>query len=392
MRTNHRWILTATLFAGLIARPVLADKQLDPNAPAIVPPSTAPADATAPAAPMDAPATVSPATTNAPAAKSSKKHKKHAPAKKAAKPAHKKLNAAEISVPLVPGPATVSARHVNVRGKPTIYSEVLDRLTNGEPVTVIEEISRENPKPEDPNVWAKIALPGTANLWISAQYVDTNKTVTVKKLNLRTGPGENYSVAGTLSKGDVINDVGGTNGWIEILPTTNSYAYVAAAYLKQEGVASATDTNAAPGTVIPAVPPTPTTVAEGNQVAPPPTEAPANTTMPPPSAIPITTPAETNAAPETATTNPPAEVEPPQPRIVEREGIVRRTFSIIEPTTFALVSPETGRTINYLYTDSKQLDLTRYKGLHIIVTGEESLDERWKNTPVITIQKIQVLE
>jgi len=26
------------------------------------------------------------------------------------------------------------------------------------------------------------------------------------------------------------------------------------------------------------------------------------------------------------------------------------------------------------------------------VTGEEGLDERWKFTPVITIQKIQVLE
>ena len=32
------------------------------------------------------------------------------------------------------------------------------------------------------------------------------------------------------------------------------------------------------------------------------------------------------------------------------------------------------------------------KGLKIVVTGEEALDERWGNTPVITIQKIQVLE
>ena len=41
---------------------------------------------------------------------------------------------------------------------------------------------------------------------------------------------------------------------------------------------------------------------------------------------------------------------------------------------------------------STNLDLSRYKGLHIIVTGEEGLDERWKNTPVITIQRIQVLD
>jgi hypothetical protein len=36
--------------------------------------------------------------------------------------------------------------------------------------------------------------------------------------------------------------------------------------------------------------------------------------------------------------------------------------------------------------------MRRYKGMRIIVTGEESLDERWPNTPVISIQRIQVLE
>ena len=68
------------------------------------------------------------------------------------------------------------------------------------------------------------------------------------------------------------------------------------------------------------------------------------------------------------------------------------TVSIQAPTTFALISPENGRIINYLYTTSVNLDLKRYKGLRIIVTGEEGLDERWRNTPVITIQRIQVIE
>jgi hypothetical protein len=44
-----------------------------------------------------------------------------------------------------------------------------------------------------------------------------------------------------------------------------------------------------------------------------------------------------------------------------------------------------------LYTASRELDLSRYKGLRIIVTGEESLDERWRSTPIITIQTIIVL-
>ena len=35
--------------------------------------------------------------------------------------------------------------------------------------------------------------------------------------------------------------------------------------------------------------------------------------------------------------------------------------------------------------------MSRYEGRHIIVSGQEGLDERWKNTPVLTIQKIYVV-
>ena len=71
---------------------------------------------------------------------------------------------------------------------------------------------------------------------------------------------------------------------------------------------------------------------------------------------------------------------------------MRGTFSIQAPTHFELISPDNGRTMNYLFTTAHDLDLRRYKGLRIIVTGEEGLDERWRNTPIITIQKITVLE
>ncbi len=77
---------------------------------------------------------------------------------------------------------------------------------------------------------------------------------------------------------------------------------------------------------------------------------------------------------------------------MDREGIVRGTVSIQAPSHFALYSPDNGRLMDYLWTKSINLDLRRYKGLRIVVTGEESLEERWGNTPVISIQKIQVIE
>jgi len=77
---------------------------------------------------------------------------------------------------------------------------------------------------------------------------------------------------------------------------------------------------------------------------------------------------------------------------VQREGFVRGSSSIQAPTRFELVSVDTHRTIDYIYTSSPNLDLNRYKGMRIIITGEEGLDERWGNTPVLTIQRILVVE
>ena len=82
---------------------------------------------------------------------------------------------------------------------------------------------------------------------------------------------------------------------------------------------------------------------------------------------------------------------PPPPRVVSHEGTVRSSVSPVAPTYFELYDPASGNAINYLYTTSTNLDLSRYVGLHITVTGEEGLDARWKDTPVLTIQKIYVL-
>ena len=98
--------------------------------------------------------------------------------------------------------------------------------------------------------------------------------------------------------------------------------------------------------------------------------------------------AETNAP---AAAVAPAEEAPPL-RIVQREGLVRYTASIQAPTMFELISVDTHKPIDFLFTTSTNLDLNRYKGLRVIVTGEEGLDERWKHTPIITIQRIQVIE
>jgi uncharacterized protein YgiM (DUF1202 family) len=375
-----------SIFGLLLSTGLLAQTATSPTPLAIETPGAAPAATNAPASEATS-TNVSGATTTKAPTKTAKKNGKK-------KPAHK---AEELrSVPLTPGPAEVQADHVNVRGQAKLNSEVVTRLTKGQQVQVIEEINLKNSGPDEPSAWAKIVLPPGAHAWLSSSYIDpATQTVKPRRLNVRSGPGENYSVLGRLERGESVKSLNSKGDWTEIEPPTNTYAFVAAQFLKQEppsaGPVASTETNQ------PAA-----TVADAQPVAPAPTDNPAPTT--PDAAVatnapsPTETAAATNApsATETAaaTNAPPAPAieEPPPPRIVQREGIVRGTFSIQAPTPYALVSPENGRTINYLYTTAKDLDLSRWKGLRIIVTGEEGLDERWRNTPVITIQRIQVLD
>lgn len=316
------------------------------------------------------------------------------PAKKPA-PAAAQPAPAEKPVFLSPGTAKITGNDVNIRGQATLYSEIVTRLNSGDSVTVIEQVIRDKPKAGEPTQWAKIGIPPNVHVWVHASYIDaTNKVVLPRRLNVRTGPGENYSVVGLLEQGAPVKEIAMKGGWMEIEAPADAYAFVAATYVKQEGAPTTVPPIVSIAPPVPEPAPTPAVVPEPTPVATTTTEAPTTTPAPTPSPMPepTTTPATTAAPAPELTPVPPPEEEPPPQRIVQHEGIVKSTWSIQAPTKFALVDPDSGKTVNYLYTSSTNLDLRRYKGLHIIVTGEEGLDERWKNTPVITIQRIQVLE
>jgi uncharacterized protein YgiM (DUF1202 family) len=367
MKTNYWLVLATTLSTSVIAQTV-----------------TNPAAAAPAAVLTNLPAL---AQTNAPAApaakKSAKKKKAAAPMKSAA------AVAAETAIKVWPGPALVVASNVNVRGQAAFNGEVITRLNKGDTVTVLEEVTLEKPKADEPVKWAKIAFPTNAHVWVHASFIDpTNKTVLPNKLNLRAGPGENFSVVGMLQKGDAAKEIITRGDWMQIEAPADAYAFIAAQYLNQEAPAAPAEPAPAVAEAKPPTAPSEGTPAPAESVPAPPTPAPAETpaVTPAPTETPAVTPAPTPAPAE------PAKEEPPPKRIVQREGIVRPTWSIQAPTPFALVSADTGETINYLYTTSTNLNLKRYKGLRIVVTGEEGLDARWRNTPVITIQRIHVVE
>ena len=351
MKTNC-WLILGLMVA------TSAFAQTDTNTPAAMPmPTVAPMTEVAPAVEPAKPAPV--------------KHKR--PAKKLAEPV----------VTLAPGAAEVAVASLNVRGQAGLKGEVISHLGKGNAVTVLSQINLDKHSIGEPAQWAKIALPASVKIWLNTKFVDaTTKTVLPKKLNLRAGPGENYSVLGTIERGTPVNEVTTKGNWMEIEPPTNAYAFVAAMYLKQEASGNLA-TNPAPSTETEPVPaPMPTPVPETQPIMTEPTNtAPATTQInsPPPMVM------ETNA-PTTVDTN------PPPPRVVTHVGVVGHVGSLITPTPYELYDPATRQEINFLYTTSTNLDISRYNEMRIVVTGEESLAARWPNTPVLTVQNIVVLE
>ncbi len=392
MKMKHWLILAATLSSSLIAQQLLADDQ--PNAPA---------------------SGAKPAVTDAtPPAKSGSKKKstakKAAPEKKAATAPSELVSDA----PLTPGPAVVK-QNINVRGQPAITSEVVTRLKKGDRVTVLEEITLAHPKTDDPGKWAKIALPANGGVWVSTHFIDAaSKTVVPKRLNLRSGPGENYSVLGRIEKGTVVKEIETKGDWIKIEAPDGTYAFVAAHFLAPEAAAPAPPMVAAaapPKAATPTPPPPAVETPAPTPPPPPPAAPPTETTIatPPPPAVaePVTpppavatpppamtvTPAAppppvvlTPAAPPTPVVTTPTPPEEEPKRVVTREGIVRSSVSIQAPTYFVLQSLDTGKAVNYLY--STNIALKDFNGRRIVVTGEELLDERWPNTPVITVDNL----
>jgi len=290
--------------------------------------------------------------------------------------------------------ATVKKDRANVRGQATAKSEVITQLHKGEAVRVLEEITIKNPKKGEPAVWARIQLPANTPVWVYAPYIETaGKTVNIKRVNIRSGPGENFSIIGRLERGASVREIRSVEQWMEIEAPTNAFAFIASDLLEK---APAT----APETKPAEAPTTPPAIVENVKPEPVPTPA-AETTVKPAvgaDAAPTTT---TNAAPvpgvvatEPAATNAPAvPTAPEQPtrRLVSREGVVVVSRSIQAPTTYGLESKESRHIINYLHSEDPALKFKNFGGRKVIVTGEELLDARWANTPIIEVETIRLV-
>ena len=390
------WLLSA--LAPLTAVSVLA--QASNPVPPVVPPLPPPTGLhVVPAAP--AAAEVQPAAKPAPAPKAQARH-----------PRTPLVKSRVLLEP--PVPAVVKCEVLDVRGQGSFDGEVITHVKKGETVTVLEEITLSRVRAGEPHQWSRIVMPTNGTVWVDADYVDAaTKAVRVKKLNLRGGPGENYSVVGRLDKGTVVNEIRKKEGWLEIEAPSNAFAFVASEYLdKQAAAAPAPLAAAAPAPVTPpppAPPPAPVVVNVAPETPPAPA-APVET----PSATPVA-PAPTAAsqteqelaalrratAPEpmmapTAAAPAPTAAQPGAgmqaiPRTVTREGFVHRAYNIQAPTGYELHDIKTGELIDYLQPAPAQKKFKAFVGTRVRITGTEFLDANWPRTPVLRIETVDLM-
>jgi len=228
-----------------------------------------------------------------------------------AKPAEGK----ETNVFPTPLPAVAKQNFINVRGQPALTAERVTNLKKGQPVTVLEEITVKKPRADEPDKWFRIALPtNNVSVWINAMYVDANATIKARRLNLRSGPGENFSVLGRLEKGAPVKELEHKGDWIRIEAPESAGAYVAAHLISLEPAGAAVAAVKPPSAplleVKPVAPPTPAVV-----VTPPPPPVvvvpPQAVVVPPPAPLPVVTAAP---PPVIVTPSAPLEVKTPEPK------------------------------------------------------------------------------
>jgi uncharacterized protein YgiM (DUF1202 family) len=345
--------------------------------------------------PATEPATPAPAPTKQVEKKTDKKTsapKKATAAKKPTEPPKRTVSK------LKPGQAVATEKNVNVRGQAALNTEIVTHLKRGDVVIVLEQINTKAPA-DEPSEWAKILLPAGSTVWVHSSFVDANsKAVKANRLNLRSGPGENYSILGRVDKGTVVHELERKGEWLKIEAPTNAYAFAWARLFSQEPAHLAAALAAsAPKTTTAEVKEKPVETAVVAPppviVAPPPAETPVQPPVTPPTTaatVPEPPPTETTPAAPSAPI-PLGDAEPLIKRVVTREGVVKGSVSIQAPTYYTLKSLDNNKTINYLHTTDTNLVLRSFMHQRVIVTGEEMLDERWPNTPVIDVESVEAV-
>jgi uncharacterized protein YraI len=81
------------------------------------------------------------------------------------------------------------------------------------------------------NDWVAVQAPESLNFWVAGDYIQ-NGIVVPAKLNVRSGPSQNYTVVAVVMKDDSVSLRGEFNEWIKIAPPAGSRVWISEKYVE----------------------------------------------------------------------------------------------------------------------------------------------------------------
>jgi len=282
--------------------------------------------------------------------------------------------------------------NTNLRAKPALNVEVAGQVAANQELTV---------KSMDAE-WVEIAAPTNIDFWVLGDYLKDGAVVCRQSVNVRAGPGINFSIVGQLTNGVKVQVRGNMADWIKVAPPENCSLWVSRSLVEVVSSAPVLPARLAPPKppVVETVVPRPSDMGTSADKA-----APAGTKKPKEQAVPVPVPAtnlffagkrgedKAGEEKETAGIKPPADLDlipdVGQGQWKQYEGVLRlKNFIVRSPSAFRLVADDQNgqtRTVCFVKGNRAQLDALLYREL--IISGRQYWVRR-HSYPVLVPEKI----
>lgn len=256
----------------------------------------------------------------------------------------------------------VRTDRVNLRARPDMSAEVVVQSPAG---TILQVLS-------DQGEWLEVAAPDFADVWAYREFVKDG-VVTVNRLNLRAGPGINFSVVGVVTSGQSLAVRGQFGEWLKVAPTN------VALWVRREL------TEPVPASPAPAPPPVMPPAASdasdrqsATETAGRETSLPVKPLAPAPVAIVPAVPSDLKLVPLEG-----------QGRAARYEGELRQTpFQLFRPSDFRLVRREGVQIITLCYVRGNYAQLKSLLNERLILYGREYWVQGVRR-PVLVLERIE---
>ena len=271
---------------------------------------------------------------------------------------------------------SVSSERVNLRAKANMESEVVGQVNQGESLKVKSFQDQ----------WVEVEPPAKIDLWVHRDFIKDN-VVTASKLYVRAGAGINYSIVGTLKRGDAVVPKGEFGEWIRINPPPACSLWVS-----RDLVQTVQPQRPSTPVYTPAASATPekteyaSTSATTPAVEPPEPVRPVTTI--PPSAGYIRTSEVIKPEPPKAPTDLVLVPLEGQGKTVQRDGLLKTVgFVIGRPSPFRLVRVDGNRLETICYVRGNSAQLNNFLNRRLVIRGREYWAQGVKH-PVVLVEQI----